>query len=224
MKNKNKALRLASCLLIAVLLTTCAVSGTFAKYVTSATGTDTARVAKWGFTEDGTSIKIEDLFKKAYDSTVNSTADVIAPGTSNSTTFGFAYAGQTGIDAPEVSYTFKVDATMTGEYTDLDNNENFKWTLTSGKTGATKETFNTVSELLAAIKALSGDSSGTKKYEAGQLPDAFGTADANANCTIGWEWNYTTDAAGDKADTDMGNAATLDNITLTITITATQVD
>ncbi len=41
-------MRIASILLVATLLTTCAISGTFAKYVTKASGEDSARVAKWG--------------------------------------------------------------------------------------------------------------------------------------------------------------------------------
>ena len=45
---KNKMMRIASILLVAVLISTCAISGTFAKYVTKTEGTDTARVAKWG--------------------------------------------------------------------------------------------------------------------------------------------------------------------------------
>ena len=44
---KNKMMRLASVLLVAVLMTTCAISGTFAKYTTTFTGTDTAKVATW---------------------------------------------------------------------------------------------------------------------------------------------------------------------------------
>lgn len=55
---KNRMMRLASALLILTLLTTCMISGTFAKYTTQATGEDTARVAKWGVTVNVTS----DLF------------------------------------------------------------------------------------------------------------------------------------------------------------------
>lgn len=225
MENKNKALRLASCLLIAVLLTTCAVSGTFAKYVTGTTGSDGARVAYWGFDNDA-ALTIN-LFSKTY-SNVSDAENVIAPGTEKSFAFGFSYTPNTGknITAPEVGYTFKVEATMDGSYDALDKNENFKWTLKSGAADATVKEYDTVDDLLEAIKNLSGstDGSGSKDYTPGQLPAAFGTAAANANCTIGWKWNYTTDAAGDKADTEMGNATTLDNITLTITITATQID
>ena len=44
---KNKMMRIASVLLVAVLLSTCAISGTFAKYTTTFSGTSTAKVATW---------------------------------------------------------------------------------------------------------------------------------------------------------------------------------
>ena len=49
---KNKMMRIASVLLVAVLLSTCAISGTFAKYVTQVSGNDSARVARWGIKSD----------------------------------------------------------------------------------------------------------------------------------------------------------------------------
>ncbi len=45
---KNRMLRLASALLILTLLTTSVIGGTFAKYVSEGSVSDTARVAKWG--------------------------------------------------------------------------------------------------------------------------------------------------------------------------------
>lgn len=45
---KNKVMRIASVLLIVTLLSTCAISGTFAKYVTTGEADGEARVAKWG--------------------------------------------------------------------------------------------------------------------------------------------------------------------------------
>ena len=45
---KNKMMRTASGLLVATLLTTSVISGTFAKYTTEETGSDSARVAKFG--------------------------------------------------------------------------------------------------------------------------------------------------------------------------------
>ena len=62
---KNRMMRAASALLVAVLMTTCTISGTFAKYTTSATGSDAARVANWGFESDGV-LALEDLFTDNY--------------------------------------------------------------------------------------------------------------------------------------------------------------
>lgn len=64
---KNKAMRAAGGMLIATLLSTSIVSGTYAKYVTSDSGSDTARVAKFGVvvTADG------NLFADTYKRTSN---------------------------------------------------------------------------------------------------------------------------------------------------------
>ena len=69
-------LRIASVLLVAVLLTTCIISGAFAKYVTKDTDNDSARVAKWGVT-----VEIEnDAFTATY---ATDDEDVSAFGSSN---------------------------------------------------------------------------------------------------------------------------------------------
>lgn len=60
---KNKMMRIASILMVATLITTCAISGTFAKYVTKVEGTDTARVAKWGVL---LTVSAEGTFKTEY--------------------------------------------------------------------------------------------------------------------------------------------------------------
>ena len=95
----NKIMRVASVLLVAVLLTTCAISGTFAKYVTTGNTGDGARVAKWGIVMDSTGTA---TFKDTYDATVatsGTTGDaVVAPGTNNSATY-------TITGAPETAYT-----------------------------------------------------------------------------------------------------------------------
>ena len=257
---KNNMMRLASVLLVLVLLTTCAISGTFAKYVSTATAKDAARVAYWGWGSDAT---IEfDLFDGTYDSTVDSENDdnVVAPGTSKSSTFTFAYkpidnwgkdvtdaevlTGAVAINAPEVDYNFAIAFDVEGDYTDLDANPNFKWTLNSVE-------YNTVADLKTAVLNLAGTghTNGLLKYEANTLPAAFATNtnDAVAN-TIGWTWTFETDAdavndgmqadpAQDAKDTNMGNGLAidaadptdlsvqdLDDVKFAITITATQVD
>ncbi len=220
---KNKAMRLASALLVLTLLTTCAISGTFAKYTTSTTGTDKARVAYWGF--DQAAATAIDLFDGTYTNNVNSSGEVdgfsnvVAPGTSKETTFAFGYTNYRtdAITAPEVAYTFTVDPTITGDYDELDVNTSFKWTLAKGDATATE--YQTVAQLLAAIKALSGDATGSKTYNPGELPAAFTSADETY--TIGWKWAFE---GNDTADTTLGNSQTLENVTFAITITATQVD
>ena len=215
---RNKAMRLASALMVLALLTVCAVSGTFAKYVTSAEGTDTARVAKWGFTT--TSLDLSDLFKQTYDNTVSAAADAIAPGTTGSDTFEFVFGGQAGIDAPEVDYAFTVDTDGSTVGDNIKTNTNILWKLDDGS-------FGTWDELIASIKALSGDATGTKTYKAGNLPTEFPAA-GKAH-TVTWKWVFfdesTASTTGnDTIDTGMGNATSLENVTLKIKISATQVD
>ena len=88
---KNRMMRLASGLLVAVLLTTCVISGTFAKYVSEASASDVARVAKWAFTLENVAIANDfefDLFDYTDGNVdvngLDDDAKVIAPGTQGS--------------------------------------------------------------------------------------------------------------------------------------------
>lgn len=223
---KNKAMRMASALLVLTLLTTCVISSTFAKYTTSAEGSDSARVAKWGFEAEDDSVVLDDLFAKVYtsangDTVKSANADkVIAPGTENAVDFSFAYNTTSNtIAAPEVAYTFTVAVDTDGSDTaKLDADESFKWTLDGNK-------YNKLEELVAAIKALSGDPSGSKVYAPGEVPAAFYGAAAAVNGaaqhTIGWEWAFE---GQDVKDTELGNMDALENVSIKITVTATQVD
>ena len=226
---KNKMMRAASGLLVATLLTTSVISGTFAKYTTSAEGTDTARVATWGF-NDKSSITLSDLFKTAYDNNnVKSNVDVIAPGTTNEASFKFAYAGQE--TAPEVAYTFNVSTEGSDCDTDIKNNENIVWYLDGEKAPATTSGAKEGSwdALLAAIQALDGTDGETgATYQPGVLPTKF---DVTKEHKVKWEWVYHTDENADGTDTTMANKKAndngengLDEVTLKITITAEQVD
>ena len=223
---KNKAMRLASALLVLTLLTTCVISGTFAKYTTSTTGGDKARVAYWGFGQAAATTI--DLFDGQYANVkssgeVDGFSNVVAPGTEKSTTFAFGYTNYNAntITAPEVAYTFTVNPTITGDYDELDKNANFKWTLKADHWPSGIEC-KTVADLLDAIKQLSGDESGTQTYAPGELPFDFAFADDISH--NGWVRKYSANGEGDAADTAMGNSQTLENVTFTITITATQVD
>lgn len=232
---KSKTMRAASFLLVLTLMTSCFVGSTFAKYTTTTTGSDEARVAYWGF--DQNAVTTIDLFDGEY-TNVNSVDidgdseddNVIAPGTFKEETFAFGYTNyQTDkITAPEVAYTFTVDADITGDYDLLDSNNNFYWTLKApGALEANK--YGTVALLTSAIEALAGDADGVKEYAAGTLPTAFTAADEEY--IVGWVWEFenTTGTDDEKktqdiADTAMGNAIDLEDIKFTITINATQTD
>jgi len=93
----NKTLRFSLVLLVVALLSTCVISGTFAKYTSTASGSDTATVAKWSFKAMGDEIAVTgtaptlkfNLFDTINDfGTSTEEADVksgaIAPGTCGS--------------------------------------------------------------------------------------------------------------------------------------------
>ena len=218
---KNKAMRMASALLILTLLTTCVISSTFAKYTTSANGTDSARVAKWGFEANDSSIVLDNLFKTAYDKNVNGAADVIAPGTTNSVSFKFEYDTTSNkIGAPEVAYTFQVSTEGSTIDESIENNKNIQWKLDEAD-------WTDWDGLLTAIQALDGNKAATADnpenyYAANTLPEAF--ENSNDTHTVSWRWIFSTDDSADEADTEMGNADELAKVTLKITVTATQVD
>lgn len=219
---KNKIMRWASALLVLTLLTTCAISGTFAKYVTSTTGNDRARVAYWGFDEQA-HIDI-DLFDTEYANVRSQTGDnVMAPGTEHDTFVSFHYNDVNGFTAPEVAYTFTIDVETEGNYAELDANPNFYWTLE--RYDGVVETYDTLAQLVTAMNYLSGDKSGTGTYPANGLPQTYDQA--RDGFYVGWVWKYE-DAenlvAQDMRDTAMGNAAHLDSVSLTLTITAEQID
>ena len=83
---KNRFLKVACAMVILCLITTCAVSTTFAKYTTGGSASDEARVAKWGVK---LSMVGDTIFANQYEDvtngiTVEATTDVVAPGTSSS--------------------------------------------------------------------------------------------------------------------------------------------
>lgn len=213
---KNKSLRAAAGIVVAALLTTCLIGGTFAKYTTGAKASTGARVANWGFSSDN-SISFDNLFKDSYNGTVKSNdgSKIIAPGTSGSVQFSFAYDDSEG-NAPEVAYSFTV--AVTGDCADeIKANPDIQFRVDNGE-------FGTWDKMVADLKALSGESDGSKNYEPGQLPEAF-TA-AGERHTISWQWLFTDSPETDAqnvVDTAMGNAASLAECSLGVSILATQI-
>ena len=115
---KNKMMRLASAVLVCTLLTTSVISGTFAKYTSTSSASDNARVAKWGVTLAANGLLYSELYNvngtadNANQGTIDTQANVtvatynnatavqsiVAPGTKNITGMTFTVNGR-----PEVA-------------------------------------------------------------------------------------------------------------------------
>lgn len=248
---KNNIMRLACVVLVLTLLSTCVISGTFAKYVTSGNAGDSAQVAKWGIQ---IAVEGSDLFVKDYDvanennaATVaaNGNYDVVAPGTANAEGVTFSITGQ-----PEVDFNLAfaltgngtdnaiVDVVVpAGEYLDWttanDDDDTFEleadyypviYTLKNSE----DETLATGN--LAAIETFLEGTDATKKVEANtNVTTVLG---GNGTYTLTWAWAFSQN---DKADTLLGNViAGIDKETYTedistainfdLAISATQVD
>lgn len=242
---KHWTLRAAGLLFALVLITSCFVGGTFAKYVTTGDGHESARVAKFGVTM---SVANDTAFKKTYatdnssvSTTITNSVDsnghenLVAPGTKGSNFVVLSISGK-----PEVAVNVKIEASGTdvflnaGEYPDLTtaaDGDKFKLTTdyypityTLTKTG--ERTPVKEGKLNAIIEYLN-DRSGN--YEANtDLSQVFGTY------TLSWEWKF--EGGNDKADTLLG-AITAGGMTtlptlgtyetgvhLILTATVTQID
>ena len=193
---KNKMMRIASVLLVAVLLSTCAISGTFAKYTSVATGTDSARVAKWAFEINDTALTDTftfDLFKTIQDTDGSAETDmspvdgtIIAPGTKGS----FAIKLE---NTSEVTAQYAVAFTATNA-----NNIPVQFSLD----GSTWKTAISDLDIAAA--------------ESTQL--AAGTG--SATITVYWQWAFN---GSDATDTALGTTGTA-TIEVAAAVTLNQVD
>ena len=230
----NTMMRVASVLLVAVLLSTCAISGTFAKYVTTESGSDSARVAKWGVVIEAESFGMFDAdydveddqatFEGEYSvsSAANDRDDLLAPGTKGS----FADIKITG--TPEVAVDVKIVATV-------DISEN--WKLDDGSfycpvvvTVGTKDfnglDYQSATDFETAIK----EEIDSKSSQYAPNTD-LGAIYDNTNLDLSWEWAFE-DATGeeidqsDENDTYLGNLAVNADLTISIgvVITVTQIN
>lgn len=231
---KNVTLRAAAVLFALALITSCFVGGTFAKYVTNGTGTDTARVAKFGVTVEANGT----MFAEKYDTdkeakTVASSRvgvaegdkdNVVAPGTSGN------MVSMTLTGTPEVKVHVNYAPTVK-----LSDN----WTLEDGtfycplqiKIGtATIDGLHFASKNLfvnAIVSEIVSNTSNNKTYDAGTDLSTVG----NDALAISWAWPFeSTDKAGksnDAKDTYLGDQAALNNaatIEISVVTTVTQVD
>lgn len=227
---KNAMMRLASVLLIAVLISTSAISGTYAKYVTTGHGSDTARVAKWGVTVEGTG----SMFDKVYNGetytdtktgvesnvTVEATENVVAPGTEGDLA-AFVLKG-----TPEVAVHVSYEVTSI---------ELAGWALADGTA------YCPIIFTIAGTDYYIGDTETVDAFEE-RIADAIAgysrdyapntnLEDVKADeLEVSWRWNFEGGSwsyQNDSKDTYLGNQASIGNaptIAMTIAATVTQID
>ena len=228
---KNRMMRLASILLVATLMSTCTISGTFAKYVTSAESTDFARVAEFGVRITANGETFKDTYQgletgwTSADTVDGEGEDVVAPGTKGDMV-SMELSGTPEV-ATRVSYAVEEIAldgwTLSGgaEYCPIIFN-------VEGETYGTKDTaatnkYDDVDDLKAAlVTAVAG-------YKQDFAPNTnLASAEVSAKAlSISWEWPFYVDADHDVKDTDLGNKAAAGNhgvIQIKVATTVTQID
>lgn len=214
---KNWTLRAAVLMLALVLITSCFVGGTFAKYVTEGDGGDHARVAKFGVTVTATD---NSMFKTSYatnNEQVAATIDtsvqlepgkqdnLVAPGTKVDDAFTISITGNPEV-AVNVNLTIdaKEDVFLKkGTYPDLTTaatDDTFELqqdyhpvVFTLKQNGDAKVTDGTLTDVVTYLQNIS------KNYAPNtNLTTLLGTY------TLSWKWDFD---GNDKADTLLGNLA-----------------
>ena len=202
-KRSSMMVRLVAVLAVTMMFTMCFVGGTFAKYTSSATGTDSATVAKWSFKVGETDIATTDtftfdLFKTIKDSDgINNETEmnpvdgsIIAPGTQGSFDLVLTNASQ-------VTAQYAIDYTVTNN-----NDIPVKFSVDGGTTWT-----NDLADVAAS--------------DATKLAANSGTTTIN----VQWRWRFEADnvTEGDNADTTLGKDGTA-TLEVSAKVTATQVD
>ena len=218
---KNTMMRLAAVMLMCVLLTTSVVGGTFAKYVTSEIGGDSARVAKWGV---DVTVNGDTAFAKEYDATDSAAIakgvaksvveasgfddTLVAPGTGG-TLVTYSISG-----SPEVAVHVEGDATLTlTGWEDANGDYYCPLVITiDGTDEISGLSYSSVGDFIDAVK---------EKLHVDYYVQA--NTDLTTSHTVEWSWPFYTSEANDKKDTDLGDAGTA-KIEFTYEITVTQVD
>lgn len=219
-------MRLASFLLVAVLISTSAISGTYAKYVTQAGSSDSARVAKWGVTIEANGSTFATEYATDDESVVatiaksvvsTDTSNLVAPGTTGN------MVAVTLAGTPEVAFEVKYDATVDiGDnwmvdgvfYCPLEITVN--GTTVKGLEQTSADAFETaVKTLIDGYTAKYGPNTDLSDESVVSTPD------------VSWSWPFSTSADNDVKDTALGNAAAAGNpatIIVSVMTTVTQID
>ena len=198
-KRSSMMVRLVAVLAVVMMFTMCFVGGTFAKYTSSGTGTDSATVAKWSFKVGETDIATTntfafDLFKTIKDSngTDNETdispddGTIIAPGTQGS--FDLVLKNES-----QVTAQYAIDYTVTNT-----SNIPVKFSVDGGTTWT-----DTLDDVVASDET---------KLAVGSVATTI---------TVQWKWDFN---GNDTTDPNLGSAATATLTVAAAEVTATQVD
>ena len=238
---KNKMMRTASGLLVATLLTTSVISGTFAKYTTAASGKDSARVAKFGVTITANGGMFADEYV-TDDSRVSGTIAksvitsgapgdaVVAPGTKGD------LVNATISGTPEVAVHVAYEPTLTLEgWKDEGGHEYCPivftvGTKTYGLTGMKDTTGTTVTNASTTIDALkTAVENAIKAYSNDYAPNTdLSTIDTDGYVHVSWNWAF--DNGKNENDTYLGKLAADGDtsndskVELSIMTTVTQLD
>lgn len=198
-RRSSMMVRLVAVLAVTMMFTMCFVGGTFAKYTSSGTGTDSATVAKWSFKVGETDIATTDtftfdLFKTIKDSDgINNETEmnpvdgsIIAPGTQGSFDLVLTNASQ-------VTAQYAIDYTVTNN-----NDIPVKFSVDGGTTWT-----NDLADVAASDSTKLAANSGTTTIK------------------VQWKWDFN--GSDDSFDTALGIGG---NAVLTVKaeVTATQVD
>lgn len=198
-RRSSMMVRLVAVLAVTMMFTMCFVGGTFAKYTSSATGTDSATVAKWSFKVGETDIATTDtftfdLFKTIKDSDgINNETEmnpvdgsIIAPGTQGS--FDLVLKNES-----QVTAQYAIDYTVTNN-----NDIPVKFSVDGGTTWT-----NDLADVAASDSTKLAANSGTTTIK------------------VQWKWDFN--GSDDSFDTALGIGG---NAVLTVKaeVTATQVD
>lgn len=224
---KNRTMRIAAVMLVFALLTTCIISGSFAKYITTGTAaSEAARVAKWGVKVDAAadSVKIAD---DAYGTTVAAfqatTGGIMAPGTSKESAAVITISGK-----PEVAVKILVEADVTVDgWLDEDGELYFPLTVTVGGIAVDLSSCTDAAGVKNAIKAaIEGAIPSATIAPNTDLGDAY-----NNSLKISWAWPFGADdnkeSGNDAKDTYLGDQAADGNAAtfgVSITVKVIQVD
>ena len=200
---RNRMMRIASFLLIAVLATTCAISGTFAKYTEEFEATSSARVAKWDINFKNASTDAETAFAFDLFATVN---DTLSPSDDETDVAD-------GCIAPGTMGSFAIKIVN-------DSEVNVKYSLVLAQEAKDTTDATHVIPIQYCLTNSNDDADWKSAAEFSAITEVALNMNQTGTITVYWRWVYDGD------HTSLGQASNTSAITVTTTatLTATQVD